>query len=88
LYYKNRKISCILISIEYTLITISNNLFFNYIQMTKQVWVSPNSNGGRRVHQSGSQRDSAHTSTKAEAVQRAESIARNQGLETKIQNRD
>ena len=56
--------------------------------MNKQIRVSPKENGGRRVHQSGSQRDSAHTSTKAEAVQKAESIARNQWLETKIQNLD
>lgn len=56
--------------------------------MNKQVRVSPNSDWGWRVHKSWSQRDSAHTNTKAEAIARAESIARNQWGETKIQNMD
>ncbi|MDD3262550.1 MAG: DUF2188 domain-containing protein [Candidatus Absconditabacteria bacterium] len=56
--------------------------------MSKQVRVSPNPSGGWRVHKSGSQRDSLHTDTKLEAVSKAESIARNRGGETKIQNMD
>lgn len=55
--------------------------------MNKQVRVSP-SDKWWRVHKSWSQRDSAHTDTKAEAIAKAELIARNQWLETKIQNMD
>ncbi len=45
--------------------------------MADQVWVSPNPDGGWRVHNAGSQRDSAHTDTKAQAVDRAREIAQN-----------
>lgn len=54
----------------------------------KQVWVSPNGNWWWRVHREWSQRDSAHAGTKSEAMAKALDIARNQGLELKIQNRD
>jgi hypothetical protein len=54
----------------------------------KQVWVSPNADGGWRVHNSGSKRDSLHTSNKAEAVERAREIAKNQSLELRIQKKD
>lgn len=49
-----------------------------------QVWVSP-SEMGWRVHRPGAQRDILHTETKTEAVQRAESVARNLGFDTKVQ---
>lgn len=55
---------------------------------SKQVWVSPKPSGWRRVHKSWAQRDSIHTQTKAEAVSKATEIARNQKVDTKIQNRD
>ena len=54
---------------------------------SKQIWVSPY-NGDWRVHKPGAGKDSAHTKTKAEAVEIAERIARNQGLDTKIQRCD
>ena len=56
--------------------------------MADQVWVSPNPDGGWRVHNAWSQRDSAHTDTKAEAMSRAREIAQNKWAELKIQNRD
>lgn len=49
-----------------------------------QVWVSPN-NDRWRIHRPGAQRDILHTGTKYEAIQRAENIARNFGLDTKVQ---
>ena len=52
-----------------------------------QIWVSPNK-GDWRVHRPGINRDSAHTDTKAEAVAVAERIARNQGLDTKVQRQN
>lgn len=55
---------------------------------TKQIWVSPNKGDGWRVHKPGAERDIAHTSNKAEAMQRAEKIARNQGFDTKVQRTD
>jgi len=55
---------------------------------SKQIWVSPNYDTGWRVHKPGSSRDSAHALTKEEAVDIAENIARNQGLDTKVQRRD
>lgn len=59
-----------------------------YTDMNKQVRVSPKQDWWRRVHQTWSQRDSAHANTKAEATTIAQNIARNQWWETKIQNRD
>lgn len=57
--------------------------------MSNQIRVSPNSKEWwRRVHQTWNNRDSAHTNTKSEAINRAQEIARNQWLETKIQNKD
>lgn len=53
----------------------------------KQIWVSPD-RGDWRVHKPGADRDSARTDTKTEALEIAESIARNQGLDTKVQRRD
>ncbi len=54
----------------------------------KQVWVSPQKGGGWRVHQSGSKRDSVHTQNKAEAVERARTIAKRNATELRIQNKD
>jgi len=53
----------------------------------KQVWVSP-SNNDWRVHRPGAERDIVHTDTKRDALNVAERIARNQGLDTKVQRRD
>lgn len=55
---------------------------------SKQIWVSPDGDDGWKVHRPGNERASARTDTKAEAKSIAESIARNQGLETKIQRQD
>lgn len=52
-----------------------------------QIWVSPNQ-GDWRVHKPGLNRDLAHTENKAEAVEVAERIARNQGLDTKVQRQN
>jgi len=54
----------------------------------KQVWTSPNSGDGWKVHKPGDKRDIAHFETKKEAVQKAREVAQNQGLELKIQNKD
>lgn len=54
---------------------------------SKQIWVSPDQ-GDWRVHKPGAEKDSAHTETKAEALQIADRIARNQGLDTKVQRQD
>lgn len=43
--------------------------------------VVPNPNGGWDVERNGSDRASVHTDTKAEAVNRAREISRNQGTE-------
>jgi hypothetical protein len=53
-------------------------------QTSKQIWVSPSKNGWT-VKQPDNSKASAVTNTKAEAVKIAQEIARNQGLETKIQ---
>jgi len=55
---------------------------------SNQIWVSPKNGDGWRVHRPGSCRDSAHTGTKEEALDIAENIARNQGLDTRVQRRD
>ena len=55
--------------------------------MSKQIWVSPAPNGWK-VHKPWSKRSSGLAWTKAEAKNIAESIARNQWLETKIQRRN
>lgn len=52
-----------------------------------QIWVSP-SDEGWRVHKPRAERDSAHANTKAQAIDIAERIARNQGLDTKVQRLD
>lgn len=54
----------------------------------KQVWVSPSSNGGWRVHSPNASRDTAHIDNKAEAVDVAREIAKNQAAELRIQNKD
>ena len=46
------------------------------------------SEGDWKVQKGGAERASAICSTKKEAVQKAEQIAKNQGLETKIHNMD
>ncbi len=56
--------------------------------MTKQIRVSPNGDDGWKVKQPDNSKASAIADTKAEAIQIAEQIAKNQWLETKIQNRD
>ncbi|MCX6810847.1 MAG: DUF2188 domain-containing protein [Candidatus Berkelbacteria bacterium] len=53
----------------------------------KQIWVSP-ADDGWRVHKPGTVKDSARTDTKAEALEIAERIARNQNLDTKVQRAD
>lgn len=54
----------------------------------KQVWVSPNPSGGWRVHKPGAARDSIHSQTKEEAIQRAKEIAERQRQELIIQKKD
>jgi hypothetical protein len=54
----------------------------------KQIWVSPNQNNGWRVHKPGADKDSVHTENKSEALDIAERIARNQGLDTKVQRQN
>ncbi len=56
--------------------------------MTKQIRVSPDKwewGKGWRVHKPWSKRDIIHTETKEEAERKATQVAKNQGLETKIQ---
>ena len=55
--------------------------------MARQVHVT-HSSSGWVVKQPGNQRASAICGTKAQAIRRAETIARSQGLETKIHNMD
>lgn len=43
---------------------------------------------GWAVHGAGSNRDTVHTGTQAEAIERATEIARNQGTEVVIHRRD
>lgn len=50
--------------------------------------VVPNPNGGWDVKRGGGQRVSAHTDTKADAVDAARVISRNQGTELVIHGRD
>lgn len=54
----------------------------------KQVWVSPDSKGGWRVHNADSKRDTAHFNNKAHAVDTARGIAQNQKAELITQRRD
>lgn len=54
----------------------------------KHIWVSPNSQGGWRVHKEWWKRDSVHTQTKDEAISRAREIAKRQDAELLIQKRD
>lgn len=55
---------------------------------TNQIWVSPNQGNGWRVHNPNKDRDSAHMRVKSEALDIAERIAKNQGLDTRVQRRD
>ncbi len=50
--------------------------------------VVPNPDGGWDVKRGGGERASAHTDTKAEAVNRARGISRNQGTELVIHGKD
>lgn len=50
--------------------------------------VVPNSNGGWDVKKGGAERASKHTDTKAEAVDIAREISRNQGTELTIHGKD
>jgi hypothetical protein len=54
----------------------------------KQIFVSPNGGNWWKVKQPWNQKASAIVDTKKEAIEIAQNIARNQGLETKIQNLD
>ncbi|MDR0607054.1 MAG: DUF2188 domain-containing protein [Candidatus Peribacteria bacterium] len=54
----------------------------------KQIRVSPNPNGGWRVHSPANTRDSIHTQNKIEAVEAARKIAQHQAAELRIQRRD
>ncbi len=54
---------------------------------TNQIWVSPNSNGGWRVHKANAKRDSSDP-YKKQAILKATQIARNQRSELKVQNKD
>ena len=55
---------------------------------TNQVWVSPNSNEGWRVHKANAKRDSIQTLTKKQAILKVTQITRNQRSELKVQNKD
>jgi hypothetical protein len=55
---------------------------------TKQVWVSPDPNGGWRVHKPGAVRDISHITNKKDAVERAKNIAIRQKGELKIQKKN
>ncbi len=52
---------------------------------TKQIFVSPSKDWGWNVKKPGADRASAHTENKKDAITIAQKIAKNQGLETKIQ---
>lgn len=54
----------------------------------KQVWVSPDSNGGWRVHKPWDKRDIAHIENKDQALKRAIEIAKNQEAELRVQKKD
>ncbi len=54
----------------------------------KQVWVSPNPNGGWRVHKPWSIRDSVHTQSKEEAIKKARTIAKRHKAELLAQNKN
>lgn len=54
----------------------------------KEHHVVPNANGGWDVKKSNSERASAHTETKAEAIMVAREISRNQKSELIIHNKD
>lgn len=50
--------------------------------------VVPNKNGGWDVKRNGSDRASAHTDTKKEAIDKARTISKNQDTELIIHNKD
>lgn len=54
----------------------------------KQVWVSPKSDGGWRIHNADCTRDTAHLDNKSEAIEKAREIAKNQAAELRVQNKD
>lgn len=65
-----------------------NNNMKNKKTNTKQVQVSPNPNGGWRVHKAGASRDISHITNKKEAVKRAIKIAKRQKGELRIQGKN
>lgn len=54
----------------------------------KQVRVSPKLSGWRRVHKAWGAKDSIHTQTQAEAIEKAKQIAQNQSTELIVQRKD
>ena len=54
----------------------------------QQLRISPNPSGWRRGHKPWSERDSFHSSTKEEALQRGREISQNQNLELIRQRQD
>ncbi len=54
---------------------------------TRQIWISPNSNWWRRIHNPNNTRDSLHTQSKKDAIEAAKRIAENQNLDLKMQKR-
>lgn len=54
----------------------------------KQIFVSPNWGDWWKVHRPWAGRNTANTTTKQEAINIAQQVARNQGLETKIQGKN
>lgn len=55
--------------------------------MPKQIWVSPD-NDGWKVKSAGSEKAYRHTGTKAEAVNIAHQVAKNNNAELIVQNKD
>lgn len=55
---------------------------------TKQVWVSPKTTWGWRVHKPWALRDSIHTQTKEEAIARAQEIAKRHKAELIAQKKN
>jgi len=54
----------------------------------KSTHVVPSKNGGWDIKQAGAQRSSGHHDKKADAINRAREISRNQGTELYIHNKD
>ena len=69
-------------------ITLPYFLTFTHMSKSQAIWVSPNEKGWWRIHKEWWQRDIAHISTKANAIERAKEIAKNQQTELTIQRKD